>query len=156
MLYYNMMETLRKNEYLLTRDLVAEIRSTPEAAHYHSLMDDALYDRIHQVIYHTYKRHSDWLDNESSKNTVTAHYSELGRQRHEEGIPLHEVIVTLFLIKKRVYRCINERMDLEATYTQKQVTDLFLNVGFFFDRMVQSVVAGYQETAASKAKTSIQ
>ncbi len=151
MLYYNLMETVRKNEYLLTRDLVGEIRKTPEAAHYHNLMEDALYERIHQVIYHAYKRHSDWLDNESSKNTISAYYSELGRERHEEGIPLHEVIVALFLIKKRVYRCINERMDLGKNYTHKQVTDLFLNVGLFFDRMVRSVITGYQESSASRA-----
>ncbi len=151
MLYYHLMETLRKNEYLLTRDLVGEIRQTPEASHYHALIEGTLYDRIHEVIYHTYKRHADWMESETSKNTLASYYADLGRQRREEGIPLDEVIVTLFLIKKRVYRCINERMDLEASYTQKEITDLFLNVGLFFDRMVQAVISGYEESTASRA-----
>lgn len=147
MIYYNLMETLRKNEYFLTRDLVREIRELPETSHYRAVEEDTLYNRIHQIIYHTYKRHSTWLSNDTSKNTIFAYYSELGRQRHREGLPLQDVIQALFLIKKRLYQCITERMGIEADYTMKEVAELFLNIDLFYDRVAQAIISGYQEEA---------
>jgi hypothetical protein len=151
MIYYNLMETLRKNEYFLTRDLVREIREFPETSHYRAVEEDKLYNWIHQVIYHTYKRHSAWLSNDTSKNTIIATYSELGKHRRREGIPLEDVIQALFLIKKRIYRCMNERMALETDYTMKEATELFLNLGIFYDRVAQAIITGYQDETKTLA-----
>lgn len=151
MIYYNLMETLRKNEYFLTRDLVGEIRESPETSHCRELEEDKLYEWVHQVIYHTYKRHSDWLSNDTSKGTIFAYCSELGKQGRREGLPLQDVVQSLFLIKKRIYRCITERMALETDYTTKEATELFLNLDLFYDRVAQAVIAGYQKEASSLA-----
>lgn len=149
MMYYNLMETLRKNEYFLTRDLVREIRDFPETSHYRAVAEDNLYNWVHQIIYHTYKRHSAWLSNDTSKNTISVIYSELGKQRRRDGLPLQDVIQALFLIKKRIYQCITERMALETDYTMKETTELFMNLDLFYDRVAQAVIAGYQhETKA--------
>ncbi|HQG31662.1 MAG TPA: hypothetical protein PLA83_07020 [Deltaproteobacteria bacterium] len=151
MIYYNLMETLRKNEYFLTRDLVREIRESPETSHYRAVEEDKLYNWVHQVIYHTYKRHSAWLGNDTSKNTIFAYYSELGKQRRREGLPLQDIVQSLFLIKKRIYQCITERMALETDYTAKETTELFVNLDLFYDRVAQAIIAGYQKETGSLA-----
>lgn len=152
MIYYHLMETLRKNEYFITRDLVNELRGMPEIPHYSSLKEDVLYERVHQVIYHTYKRHCDALSRESSKNTIRSFYSDLGRSRSAEGIPLNETIGALFLIKKRICRCVIERMALDEGYAPGQVAGLFFNVGLFFDRMAEGIITGYEEAGSQVAE----
>lgn len=151
MMYYNLMETLRKNEYFLTRDLVGEIRELPETSHYRAVDQNHLYDWVHQVIYHTYKRHSAWLSNDTSKGTISIIYSELGKQRRRDGLPLQDVIQALFLIKKRIYQCITERMALETNYTTKETTELFMNLDLFYDRVAQAIIAGYQDETKTLA-----
>jgi hypothetical protein len=141
----NLTEMIRKNEYFLTRELVTGIREMPEARHYRNIVDDTLYDRVHHVLYHVYKRLPYWLHHNTSKNTVFSFYSELGRQRYGENIPLQEMIQVLFFIKRGIYRCISERRTLDNGFTLDHIAEFFSLVNLFFDRMAQAVISGYLE-----------
>jgi hypothetical protein len=148
MMYYNFMETLRKNEYFLARDLAGEIRKAPETPHYRTLPEEELFKRIHQIIYHLYKRHASCLNSQSSKNTLGTWYSRLGQERFHEGFPLEEVLQVFVLIRKRIMRCVAERMHPEEDWSVNGTSRLYWNVSLFFDAMVRAVTAGYKEKSA--------
>jgi hypothetical protein len=148
MMYYTFMEALRKNEYFLTRDVAGEIRLSPETVHYQTLPEGELFNRVHQVIYHLYKRHSAFLDNETSRDTMGSWYSRLGSRRFHEGFPLEEVVGALFFIRKRVMRCVEERMHPEEDWSMNQASKLYWNVSLFFDAMIRAVIEGYRKESA--------
>jgi hypothetical protein len=145
MMYYTFMETLRKNEYFLTRDVAGEIVQAQETAHYRTLSDGEIFNRVHQVIYHIYKRHSACLKNGSTKNTMGAWYARIGQERYHEGFPLEEVVEAFFLIRRRVMRSVVDRMHPEEDWSMTQASKLYWNVSLFFDAMTRSVIEGYRK-----------
>ena len=110
MIYHNLMELIQRNEAAIIEELVYEIRGQEETRHYGNLSDEMLNERLHHVLYNVYKRLSNWLHNNTSKNVVFAYYTGLGRERYKEGIPLEEVIQVLFIIKKKC-RVVLEEFD---------------------------------------------
>ncbi len=152
MTFSSLAEMIRKNEYFLTRDVVKEIMQTPGILHYRNVTDSSLYDRINRVLYHIYKRLPHWLHQGASKNTIFSLYSEIGRQRHREGIPLEEMIQVLFLIRRGIFRCMSEQ-DTRGRgglpgLTRESLTD----VNLFFDHMARAVISGYLECVSARKR----
>ncbi|HON61316.1 MAG TPA: hypothetical protein PK314_05550, partial [Deltaproteobacteria bacterium] len=150
MMIQNLAEVIQKNEYLITRELVGEIRKMPEVRHYRNIMDDVLFDNVHNVLYHVYKRLPHWHRHHASKSTVFSFYFDLGRQRCREKVPLQETIRVLFSIKKGICRCISERRALDKGFTLDQLAEFFSLVNHFFDRVAHAVISGYLEATSTK------
>lgn len=149
-MYYHFMEAIRKNEYFLVRDLTGEIMQAPETAHYRTLPEEELYRRVHQIIYHLYKRHANCLKRDSSRNTMGTWYSRLGQERFNEGFPLDQVLNAFILIRKRIMRCAAERM-LPEDWGANGASRLYWNVSLFFDAVARSVDTGYRSGSAPGA-----
>jgi len=151
MIYHNLMELIQRKEAAIIEELVYEIRGQEETRHYGNLSDEMLNERLHHVLYNVYKRLSNWLHNNTSKNVVFAYYTGLGRERYKEGIPLEEVIQVLFIIKKKIYHHITDRKAVDNGYTLHQITELFYYVNSFFDKIAYAIIVGYQEGIAIRA-----
>jgi hypothetical protein len=149
MMYYTFMETLKKNEYFLTRDVAGEIWQSPETSHYRTLTDGEVHNRVHQVIYHTYKRHADFVERGKSGDTMGAWYSRIGQERFEEGFPLEEVVKAFSYIRRRVMRCVEERMHPEEDWSMTQASRLYWSFSLFFDAVTRAVVEGYRKAAGT-------
>ena len=78
----------------LTRALVEDLQSNPRTASYHRLSREAIHDRT----YHVYKDLGLWL-NSKAEEDIEASYTELGKEREAEGIPISEVVFALILTK---------------------------------------------------------
>lgn len=151
-MYYNFMETLRKNEYFITREVAGHIGRAPETAHYRALPDQELFNRVHQVVYHLYKRPDPRLYEGGPKsNSLGSWYSRLGQERSREGFPLGEVVKALSFIRKKVMRCVGERMLLDEGISDGQAARLYWNVSLFFDAISGAVTEGYLKEPARKA-----
>jgi hypothetical protein len=147
MMYYAFMETLRKNEYFLTRDVAGEISQSPDTPYYRSLSDGEVHNRVHQVIYHTYKRHADFASKSRNRDPMGEWYARIGQERFEEGFPLDEVVKVFTLIRKRVMRCVEERMHPEEDWSMAQASKLYWSFNLFFDAVTRSVTEGYRKAA---------
>ncbi len=145
-------EMIRKNEYFLTRDVVKEIRRTPGIRHYRDTMDCSLHDRVNRVLYHIYKRLPHWLHQGVSKNTIFSLYSEIGRQRHREGIPLEEMLQVLFLIRRGIFRCISEQGTRGRGGPPDLTREFSTDVNLFFDHMARAVISGYLECTSARKR----
>ena len=151
MIYHNLMELIQENEQAIIEDLNHEIKGMEETRHYRNLPEETLKEMLHQVLYNVYKRLSNWLHNNTSKNVVFAYYTGLGRQSCQEGIPLEEIIQVLFTIKKKIYHHINNNRTFDNGYTLNQLTELFYYVNSFFDKIAHAIIVGYQEELTIKA-----
>jgi len=80
-----------------------------------------------------------------SKDVIFAYYTELGRERFKEGIPLQEVVMVLLLVKRKLWKYMTDNRLLDSGYGLNQMMEMNYYISVFFDRIVHSVIIGYQE-----------
>jgi hypothetical protein len=82
----------------------------------------------------------------SRKNEEVIHrFQVLGRTRHEEGIPLHEAVLRLQLLKDKIICFIHEQGFAQTAMQLYAEEELELRMGRFFDASVYHIVRGYEE-----------
>src|SRR5579862_185567 len=97
MLSGRLIQMIEANSALIVDHVVSEIRQDPELTEMRKLPDAELRERGMFVL----QRLGEWLAAPSNRE-VASYYEETGRTRFEEGIPLHEVVHGLFLVKEKM------------------------------------------------------
>jgi hypothetical protein len=124
----------------LTDRLIRQIRSDARLSHIAGLPDIELRDRAREILQHL----GDWLVS-SGDDEVARRFEETGRVRFEEGIPLHEVVLTYIQIKDRALDYVRARglgPDIVEVYAEGVFE---LHLGHFFDSLIYHLVRGYED-----------
>ncbi len=144
-MYNHIIDKIEENADRITRDLMRDFKANQRVSHYHDLSDEVLYDRIHHVLYSVYRRLGNWLADNKPKDTIFIYYSELGKERFHEGIPLQEVVTAFMLIKRQLWKFVIDNKMLDTGYGLNQLSELNFHVNNFFDKLTQSIVVGYED-----------
>jgi hypothetical protein len=126
----------------LTRALVEDLRSNPRTASYHRLSRETIHNRT----YHVYKDLGLWLSSKAEED-IEANYTELGKQREAEGIPLSEVVYALTLTKYHLRDYIRVSGLADSAIDLYQALELQRLVGQFYDKAVYYTVRAYERSA---------
>ena len=123
----------------ITVRIVRKLREDPLLPHMGKLPDSELRDRVQDVV----KNLGHWLV-PGQEGEIARRYELLGRRRHEESIPLHEVVRALHTLKDGILDHVREQ-GLGRTAVQLYVEEeLEQRVSRFFDGAVYHVVCGYE------------
>jgi hypothetical protein len=142
MFYFQLLDLIKDNANELTRRLCKDLLSMEETKGYRKFSYEVMYERVFDV----YNKLSSWLGmDDHTTGEVMKVYTELGRKRYREGIPLHEVILAFMLIKRHLWVFIQEKQFFESTYEFSQALELNNKVVLFFDRVIYFVTMGYEE-----------
>ena len=118
------------------------MQQDPETPNYKSLTDDELRSRARDLLTNLGR----WLDRQDD-GLLDRRYEELGRVRHQDGFPLHEVVYKLSLLKRTILDHAREH-HLEMNAMELYAEQEFLQkLDLFFDRIIYRVVKGYSEHA---------
>ena len=142
MFYLKLLQLIEDNADDLTRKICNDLLTREETKGYRILSDERLRERVHDVC----SKLGSWLGKD--KNTVgevKKIYTQIGRKRYREGIPLHEVVLAFMLIKKHLWLYLREKNFFDSTYELSQALELNNNVVLFFDRAIYFVTMGYEE-----------
>jgi len=140
-----LVDLVERDAELITTRAMKELLTREETRHYRNLPEDRVYDRVYDV----YKRLGFWLEGEKSKANIREFYTELGRQRFHEGIPLSEVIMALLLLKRQLWLYEEENKILTTCFEFRQCLEHNNTVVMFFDRCIFFVAQGYEAELAS-------
>ncbi len=117
-----------------------QIRSSPELPQLQRLSDSELVDRAENIT----KNLGRWLL--SSEKDISSRYESLGFSRYQEGIPLHEVVRAIQILKENIVGFVRDQgfggTSVEL-YAEEELEHL---ISRFFDSAVYHVVHGYEET----------
>jgi hypothetical protein len=142
MVYLSLLQLIEDNADELTRRMCKDLVSRDETKGYRILSDDKLYERVHDV----YSKLGSWLGTDKhTTGEVKKVYTELGKKRYREGIPLHEVVLAFMLIKRHLWLYVQEQQFFDSTYELYQALELNNKVVLFFDRVIYLVTMGYEE-----------
>ena len=129
----------------LTRALVENLQSNPRTVSYHRLSREALHTRT----YHVYKDLGLWL-NSKAEEDIEATYTELGKKREAEGVPISEVVYALTLTKYHLRDYIRAAGLVDSAVELHQEQELHHMLGQFFDKAIYYTVRAYERAANRK------
>ena len=132
----------------LTRALVENLHSNPRTASYHRLSREAIHDRTHNV----YKNLGLWLNSKADED-IEASYTELGKEREAEGIPISEVVFALILTKYHLRDYIRAAGLVDSAMDLYQAQELHRVLGQFFDKAIYYTVRAYERAASLQEAT---
>jgi len=99
MIYTKLLKLIEDNANELSRRLCKDLLSKEETKGYRSLSEDEVYKRVNDV----YSNLGQWLGKDKdTTNEIEKVYTELGKKRCREKIPLNEVVLAFMLIKRHL------------------------------------------------------
>jgi hypothetical protein len=135
---------IEKNADILTKRLMKDLLGREETKHYRNLPEERIYNHVFDV----YSRLDSWLSGEKSKANIKKFYSELGKKRYSEGIPLSEMIMAFMLMKRHLWLYVLENQVVDSAYELNRTLELNNRVVLFFDRIIYFATIGYEEEIA--------
>lgn len=142
MVYSKLVKLIEDNADELSQRLVHDLLSREETKGYRTISEDLVRDRVRDV----YSKLGSWLETEKhASGEIRKVYTELGKKRFREGIPLHEVILAFMLIKRHLWLYVQEKQFFDSAYELYQALELNNRVVLFFDRVIYFVTMGYEE-----------
>jgi hypothetical protein len=135
--------------------LSQEMQDREEIRHYLKISERSRIERIGNVIRDMCERLGYWINRESPVRSLESHYSRLGAQRCREGIPLEEVVLLFLLIKRGIWDELRHKLVVDNSFTLNSLRDMENNYHLFFDRMIGSFIAGFQEEFVKTLKSGV-
>jgi hypothetical protein len=139
---HRIIQLVEKDWHKIAEQAIRRVQQDPETPNYKSLTDDELRSRARDLLTNLGR----WLDQQDD-GLLDRRYEELGRVRHQDGFPLHEVVYKLNLLKRTILDHARDH-HLEMNAMQLYAEQEFLRkLDLFFDRIIYRVVKGYSEHA---------
>lgn len=123
----------------LASAVARELRADRRAPRMANLAESALRDQCRELL----KRLGHWLV-ESDADEIARCYEDLGRLRLREGVPLHEAVHALHLLKKKMLDDIRAEGFADSAIDIYGEEEMEHAIGHFFDSAVYHVVHGYE------------
>lgn len=143
MIYSKLVKLIEDNQAELTRRSLKDLIDREETKCYRSVQPEMLTERVSDV----FSRLVSWLNKERQSGDVQRYYTDLGKRRFHEGIPLSEVVIAFMLLKRHLWLFVTEKQFFDSTYECYQALELNNRVVLFFDRVIYFAVKGYEEEA---------
>ena len=139
MLSDSLVQMIEDHAEKLTHSLVNDLKSNKRTTHYHHLTGDELHRRTYDV----YRHLGHWIASKTEA-AIESSYTELGKTRQAEGIPLNEVVYALILTKKHLREYIRFSGLSDSAVDLHRERELQQLVGQFFDKAIYYTVRGFE------------
>ncbi len=148
MIAKNLVQRLEANWEQIATQVIRERDQDPDLLQYKTLSDQEIRERAKDLS----SKLSSWLlDRDESR--FAAHFEALGRRRYEEGMPLHEVIQKLNIIKRAIRRYVTEQNYTLTPLEIYQELEVLRAMAGFFDFVIFRVAKGYEEAIRARVET---
>ena len=128
----------------ITTRILRDIRHDHRLPHAAGLPESELRERARDILEHL----GHWLS-PAKEEELARRFERIGRQRFEESIPLHEVVLAYLIVKDRMLEFVRGQGIGETTVERYAEEELEHSVGRFFDSMIYHVVRGYEAALAT-------
>lgn len=135
-----LVELIEKSADELTRRYLSDVQQHPRLGAYRGFDQKEIFGRAFRV----YSQLGKWISQETTPEEVKGYWTALGKRRREEGFPLSEIILSLSLLRRRLWQKVQSEGLLDSALDLFQAMELHNRVVLFFDRAVYYAVIGYE------------
>ena len=124
---------------LVARLWLADVRSNHTTAAYLLLDPDALLTECTTSL----RQLGGWLEGESTEEQIRQSFHELGAHRKGQGVPLHELLSGIMLLKRQMWAHARSQGVWQRPMEMYRVMELQSRFAVFFDRAMYHSARGY-------------
>ncbi len=142
MIATRLLQRVETNWEQIARAVMLARNQDPELPHYKNLSDDEIRLRVRDLTTNLAR----WMANPDEARSAE-HFEQLGRRRYLEGMPLHEVLLKLTVLKRAIQTYAS---DQNYSLTPIEIYDeleLLRAMATYFDLVVFRVAKGYEDFA---------
>jgi hypothetical protein len=143
-----LIEMIEGNAEEMAVELKSKLLRDPVTSSFQVLDDRTLYANIFEI----YSRLGHWLLGDTEKGEVRTHYSNVGKQRFEEGFPLHEVVQSIVATKRHIWDTISEKGIMRTARDLNSAVDFITFLNRFFDMATYYTTRGYYNALDTGSK----
>ncbi len=146
MLSGTLMRLIENHSEQITSVVLKQIRENPNLKHLSSLPDSHLRGIWNEIL----AKLERWLE-PRQRDALGREYEKLARTRLEQGIPLHECVLALQLVRNQAIEWVKQqaiRRDYLEIYAEEELERWLDN---FFDFLIYHSVKGYESALQEKA-----
>jgi hypothetical protein len=148
-----LVELIEIHSQRITKDIVEDLLINERTRGFRAVRRTDLEQRVFQLLHHL----GNWIGDPRSDKT-RAEFTDWGRRRFDQGIPLSELIFAVIIIKQHLRRYISDNGLVGASYPRMEgdyvlplhlhgLQELNAQVGRFYDEALYSLAVGYEERA---------
>ena len=137
----------------LTADITRDLITNARTAGFRAVRKHDLDERIFEILNHL----GNWIGDPRAVK-VQAEFTDWGRRRFDQGIPLSELIFAIIIFKQHLQRYISDNGLVDAAFPRVEsdyilplhlhgLQDLYARVSQFFDEALYQLACGYEERA---------
>jgi hypothetical protein len=153
MIAARLIQRIEANWDKIAQKVIDDRNAKPELQHYRSLSDEEIRIRARDLA----TRLGQWLTDENL-DVHRAYFESIGRRRFEEGVPVHELVLKINIIKRAIRQYASEQNFSLTPMEIYEELELLRAMAGFFDSVVFRMVKGYEEARreAEEANTTAQ
>ena len=153
-----LVDLIEVHAWPMTSDVARDLLTNERTRGFRAVPQEELEQRIFQILHHL----GNWIGDPMSK-TVQAEFTDWGRRRFDQRIPLSELIYGIIIIKYHLRRYISDNGLVDASFPRVEadyvlplhlhsLQELNTRVGRFFDEALYCLACGYEEQARIGAR----
>lgn len=150
MIAARLVELIELHSTRLTSDIVEDLSTNERTRGFRVVRPQDLEQRVFQLLHHL----GNWIGEPRSEKT-RAEFTDWGRRRFDQGIPLSELIYAIIVIKQHLRQYISDNGLVDAAFPRMEgdyvlpmhlhsLHDLNAQVGRFFDEALYYLAIGYE------------
>jgi hypothetical protein len=159
MISAQLIELIEIHAEQLTRDVARDLSTNVRTTGFRRVRQEDLERRVFQILHDL----GTWIGEPKSVR-VEKEFSEWGRRRFDQGIPLSEILYAVLILKNTLRRYIRDNGLVEEAVPRllgdyvlpihlHGLMDLNTQVNEFFDEAIYHLAAGYEAEARTAAST---
>jgi hypothetical protein len=159
MISAKLIELIENHALGLAHDITRDLISSERTPSFRLVKPDELEVRIFDLLQHL----GDWIA-EPRAERVQAEFSDWGRRRFGQGIPLSEIVYAIIILKQHLRRYIRDNGLVDASFPRIEgdyvlpmhlhsLQDLNTSVGTFFDEALYHLSRGYEAALSGTPDT---
>ena len=157
MIAARLVELIEVHASRLTSDITQDLVTNGRTRGFRAVDREDLEERVFQILNHL----GSWISAPRSER-VQVEFTDWGRRRFDQGIPLSELIYSIIVIKQHLRRYIRDNGLVDASFPRVEgdyvlplhlhsVQELNASVGQFFDEALYHLASGYEEQSRRTA-----
>ncbi len=140
-----LIEVIERNADRIARLWLEDVTTNHSTAGYHHVDRDDLFNRAYGII----SQFGRWLGGYYRDQDIRNFYTELGRERHQAGFKLSEVLSAQSLLKKHIWEFALSRGMWQKTLDIYMALELDRRIVVFFDKAAFYTTKGYEGKAGA-------
>ena len=153
MIAAKLVELIEIHAQHFTSDVVRDLLTNERTRGFRAVRPQELEQRIFQIVHHL----GNWIGDPNSV-MVQAEFTDWGRRRFEQGIPLSEIMYAVIILKQHLGRYILDNGLVDAAFPRVDgdyvlpmhlngLQELHARLGRFFDEALYCLACGYEAEA---------